>query len=88
MKLWDRKAKMDETETFEYQGWQFVCSGEQLPSGAFHAVVRYEAPPSNQIRTLVLDSEQHQTAGLALERAKDLAARWADDRDGDGPRSE
>jgi hypothetical protein len=80
MKLWDRKAKMDEMETLDYRGWQFLCSGEQLPSGLFQATVRYKAPPSDQIRTLVVDSEQHETAGLALRRAKELATKWADER--------
>lgn len=84
MKLWDRKAKMDEMETLDYQGWQFLCSGEQLPSGLFQATVRYKAPPDDQIRTLVLDPGKHETASLALQRAKELAMKWADERGGDG----
>ena len=75
---------MDETQTFEHKGWQFLCSGEQLPSGLFHATVRYKAPPDEQIRTLVLDSEQYASASLALERAKEIAMQWANARDGDG----
>ena len=43
MKQWDRKAKMDEMETLEYEGWHFLCGGEQLPSGAFQAAVRRPA---------------------------------------------
>lgn len=84
MKLWDRKAKMDEIETLDYRGWQFLCGGEQLPSGAFQATVRYKAPPSEQLRTLMLDSENFDTAGRAQARAKELAVKWADDRSGDG----
>jgi hypothetical protein len=74
---------MDELETLEYQGWRFLCSGEQLPSGMFQATVRYKAPPDDQIRTLVLDPERHATAGLALHRARELAMKWADERGGD-----
>lgn len=84
MKLFDRKAKMDEMETLEYQGWQFLCSGEQLPSGLFQATVRYWAPPSDQLRTLLLDAEQHGTASGALTRAKELAMKWAQEGGGDG----
>lgn len=84
MKMFDRKAKMDEMETLDCEGWQFLCSGEQLPSGLFHAVVRYRAPPSDQVRTLILDDEQHGTAGDALKRAKELAMKWARERGGDG----
>ena len=75
---------MDEMEAFEYQGWQFLCHGEQLPSGMFQATVRYQAPPDHQIRTLVLDAEKHETASMALQRAKELAMKWADERMGDG----
>ncbi len=84
MKMFDRKAKMDEMETLEYLGWQFVCSGEQLPSGLFHSAVRYRAPPSDQIRTLLLDDQQHPTASDALSHAKELAKQWAHARGGDG----
>lgn len=84
MKTFDRKAKMDELETLDFDGWVFLCSGEQLPSGAFQATVRYKAPPDGQIRTLVLDAEQHATAGEALAHAKELAMRWAHERSGGG----
>lgn len=84
MKMFDRKAKMDEMETFDYQGWQFVCSGEQLPSGQFHATLRYKAPPDGHIRTLALDAQKHDTARQALERAKQLAMKWVQQRGGDG----
>lgn len=80
----DRKAKMDEVETFDYQGWQFVCSGEQLPSGQFHAAVRYKAPLDGRIRTLSFDHEHHATAGRALAHAKELAMKWVRQRGGDG----
>jgi hypothetical protein len=84
MKMFDRKARMDEMETLDYQGWQFLCSGEQLPSGLFQAVVRYKAPPSDQVRTLVLDPAKHEVAKQALEHAKELAMKWAQERSGDG----
>lgn len=84
MKSSDSKAAV-KTETFDYRGWQFLCSGEQLPSGLFHATVRYQAPPSDQVRTLALDSEKFETAGSALQRAKELAREWVDERDAVGP---
>lgn len=84
MKTFDRKAKMDEMETLDCQGWQLLCSGEQLPSGQFHAVVRYKAPPDGQVRTLFLDPNRYSSAKDALERAKKVAARWAHARLGDG----
>ena len=68
-------------EIFDYQGWQFLCSGEQLPSGLFHATVRCKAPPRDQILTLALDSEKHETASAALQRAKELAIDWITERD-------
>lgn len=80
----DRHAKMDQMEALELEGWEFLCSGEQLPSGAFQATVRYKAPPDGQIRTLVLDAEPHSTAGEALAHAKELAMKWARERSGDG----
>ena len=75
---------MDEMETLEYQGWRFLCSGEQLPSGTFQATVRYKAPPSDHIRTPVLDAEKFDTARQALERSEELAMKWANERSGDG----
>lgn len=84
MKTFDRKAKMDELETLDHDGWEFLCSGEQLPSGAFQATVRYKAPPDGQIRTLVLDAQPYATAGEALAHAKELAMEWARERSGDG----
>ena len=75
---------MDEMEALDYRGLQFLCSGEQLPSGLYQAVVRHKAPPDDQIRTLVLDPRKQGTAGLALQRAKDLARKWANERAGDG----
>lgn len=84
MMMFDRKAKMDQMETVNYQDWEFLCSGEQLPSGLFQATVRYKAPPDGQIRTLVLDAQQHATAGEALAHAKELALNWARERGGDG----
>jgi hypothetical protein len=84
MKTFDRKAKMDEMETLDYQGWHFLCSGEQLPTGEFHAAVRYKAPPDDQVRTLFLDPNRYDSAKNALERAKEVAVRWANARGGDG----
>ena len=75
---------MDQMETLDYKGWQFLCSGEQLPSGLFHAAVRYRAPPDDQIRTLVLDSGNYERASQALEHAKEIAIKWANERGGDG----
>jgi hypothetical protein len=46
--------------------------------------VRYKAPPSDHIRTLVLDAEKFDTARQALERSKELAMKWANERSGDG----
>lgn len=69
---------MDEMETVETQGWEFLCSGEQLPSDLFQAVVRRRVPPEGQIRTLVFGRESHGSAREALEHAKVLALQWAD----------
>lgn len=78
---------MDEMETVQVQGWEFLCSGEQLPSGLFQAAVRRRVPPEGQIRTLVFGRESHGTAREALEHAKALALQWAsaqhDKGDGD-----
>ena len=84
MKIFDRKAKMDEMETLDCQGWQFLCSGEELPSGLFHAMVRYKAPPDGHVRTLFLDPDQYDSAKLALERAKEVAVSWAQAHSDDG----
>ena len=77
MKTFSRKDKMDEMEHLTHDGWDFLCSGEQLPSGQFQAVVRHKTRPSEQIRTLVIDAQLHATAQQALERAKELASSWA-----------
>lgn len=74
---------MDEMETLKHDGWDFLCSGEQLPSGEFQAVVRHKTRPSEQIRTLVLDTQLHATAKLALKRAKELALSWAHEHSND-----
>jgi hypothetical protein len=80
MQIWDRHAKHDEMETLEQGGWQLLCSGEQLPTGDFHAVVRYRTAPGEEIRTLLLDHERHASAAAALARAKELALKWAQER--------
>lgn len=76
---------MDEMEIFHYQGRRFMCSGEQLPSGSFQAVVRHKTSPEEPLRTLALDSGQHFTAAQALARAKELAMKWARRQDIIGP---
>lgn len=68
---------MDEMETFDHNKWHFLCSAEQLPTGVFHAVVRYRHPPGDEIRTLMVDQEMHQTSRQTLVRAKELALKWA-----------
>ena len=73
---------MDEMETLNAEGQEFLCSAEQLPSGLFQAVVRHRVPPDGQIRTLVLGQEQHGTARAALEQAKTLALQWANKQRG------
>ena len=75
---------MDEMETLDCEGWQFLCSAEQLPSGQFQATVRHKVSPGDQIRTLILDSEKFGNARRALERAKELAKEWANQRSGAG----
>ena len=68
---------MDEMDTVQVEEWEFLCSGEQLPSGLFQAVVRRRVPPEGQIRTLVFGRESHGSAREALEQAKVLALQWA-----------
>jgi hypothetical protein len=67
---------MDEAEIFEHQGKRFLCSGEQLPSGSFQAVVRCKLPPDDLVRTLVVGGEHHMNGQQALARAKELAKEW------------
>lgn len=68
---------MNDVDIFKHQGRRFLCSGEQLPMGAFQAVVRCKMPPDDLIRTLVLGAEHHMTGRQALARAKELAEEWA-----------
>lgn len=75
---------MDTMDVFEHRGWRFLCSAEQLPDGAFHAVVRYRAPPSDEVRTLAFDNVGYPTAAEALLAARAMAVRWSEERDGDG----
>lgn len=67
---------MDEMEIFKHQGRRFLCSGEQLPSGSFQAVVRSKMPPDDLVRTLVLGPGHYMTGQQALSRAKELAEEW------------
>ena len=76
---------MDEMETVQVEGWEFLCSGEQLPSCLFQAVVRRRVPPEGQIRTLVFGRESHGSVREALEHAKVLALQWADTQRDKGP---
>lgn len=67
---------MDEAEIFEHQGKRFLCSGEQLPSGSFQAVVRCKLPPDDLVHTLILGEGHHMNGQQALARAKELAEEW------------
>ena len=67
---------LDEIEIFSHAGRQFLCSGEQLPSKDYQAVVRHRATSSRPIRTLVLGSERHTSSWRALVHAKELAVEW------------
>ncbi|QNK68080.1 hypothetical protein [Variovorax sp. PAMC26660] len=71
---------MDELVEFPHGGWSFLCSAEQLPSGEFQAVVRYRAPPGDDIRTLKIDPHAGGSRAEALERAKAMAMEWAKKR--------
>ncbi|RZI60021.1 MAG: hypothetical protein EOP14_02900 [Pseudomonas sp.] len=77
MKTFSRKNKMDELVSLEYDGWTFLCSGEELPSGSFEAAVRHRTRPVGQIRTLVFGKQTYPTYTEALENAKALALSWA-----------
>ena len=68
---------MDEMEVFKYQGKRFLCIGEQLPSGAFQAVVRSRLPPNDLLSTLVFGPRHYATGKQALMRAKELAEEWS-----------
>ena len=74
----------DLMDEFRHEGWTFLCSAEQLPDGSYHAVVRYRMPPTNEIRTLQLDSERFPAAPEAVIRARELAVQWFANRQGDG----
>lgn len=67
---------MDEAEMFKYEGWPFLCSGEQLLSGTFQALVRCKLPPDDLVRTLVLGAGHYMTGRQVLARAKELAEEW------------
>ena len=67
---------MDEAEIFNCQGQRFLCSGEQLPSGSFQAVVRCKMSSDDLVRTLVLGAGHYMTGQQALSRAKELAEEW------------
>lgn len=68
---------MDEMEILNHQGRRFLCSGEQLPSGSFQAVVRCKTSNADLMRTIALDAGQHMTGQQALACAKELAMQWA-----------
>ena len=67
---------MDELEIFRCKGQSFLCSGEQLPSGSFQAVVRCKLSPNGLVRTLVLGAGHYMNGRQALARAKELAEEW------------
>lgn len=67
---------MDEMEVFKHQGQSFLCSGEQLPSGSFQAVVRCKVLPDDLVRTLVMGAGHYMNGRQALARAKELAEEW------------
>ena len=67
---------MDEIEIFKHQGKRFLCSGEQLPSRSFQAVVRCNLPPDDRMGILVSGPGHHTTSWQALARAKELAEEW------------
>lgn len=77
---------MDEMVEFPHAGWSFLCSAEKLPSGSFQAVLRYRAPPSNDIRMLKIDPTAGSSVPEALERAKAMAIEWAAKRGSNGRR--
>ncbi|RZA12987.1 MAG: hypothetical protein EOP02_29195 [Proteobacteria bacterium] len=68
---------MDATEIFKHEGRRFLCSGEQLPSGSFQAVVRSKLPPDDLLCTLVFGPGHYATGQQALIRAKELAEEWS-----------
>lgn len=67
----------DAADEFEHRGWRFFCSGEQLPDGTFHAVVRYRAPSDDLLRTLRLGNERFASSTDALSQAREMATQWA-----------
>ena len=71
-----QEVGMDEMEVFTHHGRRFLCSGEQLPSGSFQAVVRCKLPPDDLVRTLVLGAGHYMNGRQALARAKELAEEW------------
>lgn len=70
----------DAAEAFERDGWRFFCSGEQLPDGTFHAVVRCRVPPDDALRTLRLGNERFASSSDALRQAREMARQWAASR--------
>jgi hypothetical protein len=67
------EAIMDEMEILNYQGRRFLCSGGQLPSGSFQAVVRCKTSTDDLMQTITSDAGQHVTGYQALACAKALA---------------
>jgi hypothetical protein len=78
------KSKNGRNRDTRLQGMAISVRRRATAVGGVQATVRYKAPPSEQLRTLMLDSENFDTAGRAQARAKELAVKWADDRSGDG----
>lgn len=69
----------DSAEVVEDRGWHFLCSGEHVPGGGFHAVLRCRIPPNGAIRTLQLGQERFESASAACTHAKTLATQWVDE---------
>ncbi|WP_454907261.1 hypothetical protein [Variovorax gossypii] len=79
-----KAVAMDEMLEFPHAGWTFLCSAEKLPSGSFQAVLRYRAPPDDDIRMLKIDPTAGHSVLEALERAKAMAVEWAAKRGDNG----
>lgn len=72
----------DATEELVHEGWQFLCSGERLPDGTFHSVLRCRVAPGGGLRTLRFGQDRLSSASEALSQAREMAAQWALDHVG------
>ena len=76
-----RPPGLDAAEVFVHGCFHFFCSGEQLPDGTFHAVVRYRVPSSDALRTLRLGNERFASSSEALIQAREMAQQWVASED-------